>query len=39
MFPIIEIFFKEIGLDTREFKGIEDMDKIPLLDKETSHTN
>jgi phenylacetate-CoA ligase len=36
--PYYRNLFKEIGLDTREFKGIEDMDKIPLLDKETLRT-
>lgn len=36
--PYYRNLFKEIGLDPREFKGIEDMDKIPLLDKETLFT-
>lgn len=30
--------FREIGLDTSTFRGIEDLQKIPLLDKETLRT-
>jgi len=36
--PYYRNLFKEIGLDTSEFKGIEDMYKIPFLDKETLRT-
>lgn len=36
--PYYRNIFKKIGMDTREFKGIDDMNKIPLLDKETLRT-
>ncbi len=36
--PYYRKLFKEIGLDLYNFKGIEDMEKIPLLDKETLRT-
>lgn len=31
--------FEDIGLDTSTFRGIEDIEKIPLLDKEAIRTN
>ena len=32
--PYYRELFREIGLDTSTFRGIEDLQKIPLLDKE-----
>lgn len=37
--PYYITLFKEIGLDTSTFRGIEDIEKIPLLDKEIIRTN
>ncbi len=36
--PYYRNLFKEIGLDTKNFKGIEDIELIPLLDKDTLRT-
>ncbi|MCF7920344.1 MAG: hypothetical protein K9N06_10585 [Candidatus Cloacimonetes bacterium] len=36
--PYYRKLFSEIGLDTLQFRGVEDMQKIPLLDKETVRT-
>ena len=36
--PYYRELFREIGLDTSTFRGIEDLQKIPLLDKETLRT-
>jgi len=36
--PYYRNLFREIGLDTSTFRGIEDLQKIPLLDKETLRT-
>ncbi len=36
--PYYRKLFREIGLDTSTFRGIEDLQKIPLLDKETLRT-
>lgn len=36
--PYYRTLFREIGLDTASFRGIEDLQKIPLLDKETLRT-
>lgn len=37
--PYYRNLFQEIGLDTGSFRGIEDIHKIPLLDKETLRTS
>lgn len=37
--PFYRELFKEIGLDIKKFKGIEDIRKIPLLDKEEIRKN
>ena len=36
--PYYRQMFKELGLDINKFKGIEDIEKIPFLDKETIRT-
>ncbi len=36
--PYYRNLFREIGLDTASFRGIEDLQKIPLLDKEIVRT-
>ena len=37
--PFYQEFFKENGISRKDFKSIEDLKKLPILDKETVRTN